>query len=115
MFKGLGDIAKLMRQAQQMNGQMEEIQERLKEKRAIGSAGGGMVEIEVNGKGEVVHVRLDEGLVAKADREMLEDLVAAAMNDAHDKAQQLHGDELKSMAAGLDVPGIQEALGKFTG
>ncbi len=115
MFKGLGNIASLMRQATQMNGRMEEIQERLKEKRAVGSSGAGMVEVEVNGQGEVLHVRLDEALVAKADREMLEDLLPAAINDAREKAQQLHAEELKTIADGMDVPGLEEALAKFTG
>lgn len=113
MFKGLGNLAQLVRQAQQMNGQMEDIQQRLKDKRVTGSAGGGMVEVEANGKGEVLHVRLDEKLVADGDREMLEDLLPIAINDARDKAQQLYTEELKSMAAGIDVPGIQEALAKF--
>jgi len=93
---------------------MEEIQERLKDKRAVGSAGAGMVEVEVNGRGDVLHVRLDEELVAKGDREMLEDLLPAAINDARDKAKQLHAEELKSMAAGIDVPGIEEALAKLS-
>jgi DNA-binding YbaB/EbfC family protein len=115
MFKGLGNIATLMQQAQQMNGQIEKIQERLKDLRVTGSAGAGLVEVEANGKGEVLHVRLDADLVAKGDREMLEDLLPAAINDAKNKAQLLHAEEMKGMAAGLDVPGLQDALSKFNG
>ncbi|HIF32833.1 MAG TPA: YbaB/EbfC family nucleoid-associated protein [Planctomycetes bacterium] len=115
MFKGLGNLASLVRQAQQMNGQMEQIQDRLKEMRVTGSAGAGLVAVEANGKGEVIQVRLDEGLVSKGDREMLEDLLPAAINDAREKAQQLHAEEMKSMAAGIDVPGLQDALAKFGG
>ena len=115
MFKGLGNIATLVRQAQQMNSKIDEISERLKEKRVVGSAGAGLVEVEANGKGEVIRVRLDEALVAKGDREMLEDLLPAAFNDAQAKAKQIHAEAIKEMAGGIDVPGLQDALAKFGG
>ena len=115
MFKGIGNIASLMRQAQQVTGQMQSMNEQLKEQRARGSAGGGLVEVEVNGLGEILSLSIDPSLMEKGDREMIEDLVPAAANQAVAKAKQLHADAMRDMASGLQVPGLDEALAKFTG
>ncbi len=115
MFKGLGNIASLMRQAQQMGGQMQEIQEKLKSQRAEGSAGGGMVTVEVNGANEVLGVKIEEELIAGGDREMIEDLVTAAVNQAMAKSKQLHLEAMKSMTGGMDLPGLDEALQQLNG
>ncbi|HAY82403.1 MAG TPA: nucleoid-associated protein, YbaB/EbfC family, partial [Planctomycetaceae bacterium] len=73
MLKGLGNIATLMKQAQEMGGKMQEMQEQLKQQRVIGTAGAGLVEVEMNGHGEVLRLKIDPTLVAKADGEMIED------------------------------------------
>jgi hypothetical protein len=114
MFKGLVNLGALIRQAQQIGGQIEHLGEELKGRRAQGTAGGGMVEIEVNGLLEVLRCRIDEQLVAQGDRELIEDLVAAAMNQAVAKGKQLHAEAMKELTGGLNLPGVQEALAKFT-
>jgi hypothetical protein len=114
MFKGLSNLGALIKQAQQIGGQMQNLSEDLKNRRAQGTAGGGMVEIEVNGLLEVLRCRIDEQLVAQGDRELIEDLVAAAVNQAVTKGKQLHADAVKELTGGLDLPGVQEALAKFT-
>lgn len=115
MFQGLSNFASLLRQAQQMGGKMKEISENLKSKRATGTAGGGMVEVSVNGLGEVLRVRIDDSLVQRGDREMIEDLVPAATNEALAKAKQLHLDAMRSLTEGMDVRGLEEALAQLTG
>lgn len=115
MFKGLSNLTSLIKQAQQIGGQMQQLGEELKDRRATGTSGGGMVEIEVNGLLEVLQCRIDEQLIAQADRELIEDLVAAAMNQAVTKGKQLHGEAVKDLTGDLELPGLQDALAKFTG
>ena len=106
MFKGLGNLANipaLMKQAQEMGTKMQALGEELKTKRATGSAGGGLVEVEVNGLGEVLAVRIDPSLVAKQDREMIEDLLPAAFNAAAQKAKQLHAEAMQSSPVGCSA------------
>jgi len=114
MFKGLSNLGSLIKQAQQIGGQMQNLTEQLKDRRATGTAGGGMVEIEVNGLLEVLRCRIDPQLVTQGDRELIEDLVAAAMNQAVGKGKQLHAEAMKEMTGGLELPGLQEALAKVT-
>lgn len=114
MLKGLGNIASLIKQAQQMGGKMQGLGEELKQQRATGSAGAGMVEVEVNGLGELLACRLDLALVAKQDRELLEDLIVAATNQALAKARQLHAEAMKGLAGGMELPGLDDALSKLT-
>jgi DNA-binding YbaB/EbfC family protein len=116
LFKGLGNLANLgalFKQAQEMGGKMQELQEELKNKRATGSAGGGLVEVDVNGLAEVLTVRIDPSLVEKGDREMIEDLLPAACNAARAKAEALRAEALQSMAGGMNLPGLQDALAKL--
>jgi DNA-binding YbaB/EbfC family protein len=117
MFKGLGNLANLgslMKQAQEMGGKMQAMQEELRGKRATGAAGGGLVEVEVNGLSEVLAVRIDPSLVAKGDREMIEDLLPAAFNAAQQKARQLHAEAMQSIAGGLPLGGLQDALSQLS-
>ena len=115
MLKGLGNIATLMKQAQEMGGKMQEMQEQLKQQRVIGTAGAGLVEVEMNGHGEVLRLKIDPTLVAKADGEMIEDLVPAAVNQASAKAKALHAEGMKAMTGGMDLPGLDDALEPLTG
>ena len=85
MLKGLSNLANigsLMKQAQEVGGRMQAMQDELRAKRATGSVGGGLVEVDVNGLAEVLAVRIDPTLVEKQDREMIEDLLPAAFNAA---------------------------------
>jgi DNA-binding YbaB/EbfC family protein len=115
MFKNLGNIASLMRQAQAMTGKMQEVTESLKHQRVTAAAGGGMVEVEANGLGEVLRVRIEPTLVQQGDREMIEDLLPSAINQAVAKAKQLHMEAMKTMTGEMGVPGLDEALAKITG
>jgi DNA-binding YbaB/EbfC family protein len=114
MFKGLSNLGALLKQAQQIGGQMQQLSEKLKDRRAVGTAGGGMVEIEVNGLLEVLHCRIDQQLITQADRELLEDLIAAAVNQAVARGRQLHADAMKELTGGIELPGLQEAIAKLT-
>ena len=115
MFKGLGNIANIMKQAQEMGGKMQQLSEELKAKKVVGKAGAGMVEVDANGLGEVLAVRIDQSLFEKQDREFLEDLLPAAINDAQQKAKQLHAEQMQGLTGGLNIPGLSEALGQMGG
>ncbi len=111
MFKGLGNIASLLKNAQQIGGRISAVNDELKTKRAIGKAGGGMVEVEVDGLGQVLRVTIDAALIERKDREMIEDLVPGAVNAAIAKSKELHADALRNLTGGMDLPGLKEALG----
>jgi DNA-binding YbaB/EbfC family protein len=115
MFKGLSNLGTLLKQAQQFSGQMEKLTEAMKTRRATGTAGGGMVEVELNGLLEVLRCRIDPQLFAQGDRESIEDLVVAAINQAVAKGKQLHTDAVRELTGGLQLPGLQEALEKLAG
>ena len=110
------NIGALLKQAQQLGGQMGQITEEMRKRHVTGTAGGGMVEIEINGLMEVLRCRIDPQLVTQNDRELLEDLVTAAVNQAISKAKQMHADSVRDLTGGLPLPGgFQEMLAKFSG
>jgi DNA-binding YbaB/EbfC family protein len=115
MFKGLSNLAALLKQAQQIGGQMDRLTEDLKNRRATAAAAGGMVEVEINGLLDVLRCHIDPQLVAQGDRELIEDLVVAAMNQAVAKGKQLHTAALKEMTGSLELPGLDEALARLGG
>jgi DNA-binding YbaB/EbfC family protein len=104
MFKGLGDMAKLMQQAKQMQEKMVEAQERVAGIEADGEAGAGMVRATVNGKGELRRLAIDPQLMTPDDRETLEDLVVAAVNAAHARAQEAAQAEMAKITEGMPLP-----------
>ena len=114
MFKGLSNLAGMLKQAQQIGGQMDKLTEQLKTRRVTGAAGGGMVEVEINGLLEVVRCRIDPQLFGQGDRELIEDW-SPRPSTAVAKGKQLHADALKELTGGLPLPGIQEALEKLAG
>ena len=115
MFQGLGNLGSIWKQASEFKGQLEKLGAELKNRRTTGASGGGMVEIEINGALEVLHCKIDPQLVAGGDRELLEDLIVAALNQAVSKGKQLHADALKEITGGLQLPGVREALEKISG
>jgi len=115
LFKGLGNLAGIVKQAQEIGGRLQALNEDLKGRRAVGNAGAGMVEVEVNGLGQVLRVSIDPGLIERRDKELLEDLVPAAVNQALAKARDLHAQAMKSVAGGLDMPGLDDVLAKISG
>ena len=112
MFKELGNMASMFRQAQQFGGKMEEMSGQLKSRRVTGSAGGGMVEVEANGLGEVLKIRIEPTLT---DREMIEDMLPAAINQASAKAKALHMELMQSITGGMDLPGLNDMISQLGG
>jgi DNA-binding YbaB/EbfC family protein len=116
VFKGLSGLANLpalLKQAQEMSGKLEQLTAELKTKRVTGAAGGGMVEVDLNGLGEALAVRIDPALIEKQDREMLEDLLPAAINAARIKAKELHAESMQQLTGGMPIPGLADALGSL--
>lgn len=113
MFKGLGNIASLMKQAQEISSKMGAMQEQLGEIKVEGTAGGGMVSVEASGHQKILAVRIEQSLLDDNDKELLEDLVMAAANQALDKAKQAAGEQMKGLTGDADIPGLDEALEKF--
>jgi DNA-binding YbaB/EbfC family protein len=113
VLKGLGNLANLpglMKQAQQMGEKMQQLNDELKKQKVTGSAGAGLVEVDANGLGEALAVRIDPTLIEKQDREMIEDLLPAAINAARQKAQELHAQSMQELTGGLNLPGLSDAL-----
>jgi nucleoid-associated protein EbfC len=96
-------LSQLMRQAQEMQATMQKAQDELAATEVEGVAGGGMVKVVVTCKHEVRRVTIEEALL-KDDKEMLEDLVAAALNDANRKVEQTVQQKLSSVTGGLGLP-----------
>lgn len=96
-------LSQLMRQAQEMQANMQKAQERLASIEVEGAAGGGMVRVVVTCKHEVRRVSIEAGLLGE-DKEMLEDLIAAAFNDAHRKIEQTVQETLATVTGGLALP-----------
>ena len=101
-----GNMNNLMKQAQKMQKQMEESQKALEEKEYTASAGGGAVEVTVSGKKEVTKVKLTEEVVDPDDIEMLEDLVAAAVNATVKQVDETAEAEMGKLTGGLNIPGL---------
>ncbi len=112
MFKGIGNMASMFRQAQQIGGKMDEINAQLKSRRVSGTAGGGMVEVEANGLGEVLKIRIEPTLT---DREMIEDMLPAAINQASAKSKELHMEMMQSLTGGMDLPGLNDMISQLGG
>lgn len=104
MFKEIGQLAGLMKQMPKIKEEMERLQTRLAQITAEGDAGGGMVKVRVNGKMELLSCSLSEEALRLNDREMLEDLIVAAGNQALTKVRQQTADEAGRVAAGLGLP-----------
>jgi DNA-binding YbaB/EbfC family protein len=104
MFKGIGQLAGLMGQLPRIREEMDKLQQRLPQLVGEGDAGAGMVKVKVNGRMEVVGVALGDEAFRLNDREMLEDLIKAAANQAVEKARQLVAEETNKMAGNLGLP-----------
>ena len=96
-----GNMTNLMKQAQRMQRQMEEGQKELETKEFTAASGGGAVEVTVNGKKEILSVKLSEEVVDPEDVEMLQDLIVAAANEALRKADEANAELMSKMAGGL--------------
>ncbi|WP_041642300.1 YbaB/EbfC family nucleoid-associated protein [Magnetococcus marinus] len=99
-------MGNMMKQAKQMQAKMAQMQEELAQLQVIGQAGGGMVEVTINGKQSVEGVKIDPKAVDLEDLEMLEDLVAAAFNDAQMRMAQITQEKMAKVTGGMNIPGL---------
>ena len=100
------DIGKLLKQAQQVQAKVAEMQAELALKTVEASAGGGMVTVVMNGRNEVVSMKIEPEVVDPGDVEMLEDLVIAALNEARSKVEEMIQNEMSAITGGLPLPGL---------
>ena len=105
MKKG-GGLGQMMKQAQKMQAKIMKIQEEMAEKSVEASSGGGMVTVTANGKQEILSIRIEPEVVDPEDVEMLQDLVAAAVNEALKKAQEMVAEEMAKVTGGMSIPGL---------
>ena len=101
--KGMND---LMKQAQKMQQNLAKAQEELANMVVEGNSGGGMVTVKMNGKNQVLSLKIDKEVVDPEDVEMLEDLIIAAINEAQEKVAQTSQDELSKFTGGIKIPGL---------
>jgi DNA-binding YbaB/EbfC family protein len=106
MAQGIGGMGNLLKQAQEMQARMAKIQEELAQKTVEGSAGGGMVQVTVNGQLNVNAVKIDPTVINTEEKEMLEDLILAAVNDGMRKARELASAEMSKITGGFKIPGL---------
>ena len=100
----LGNLANLLKGAQEMQRKMAQLQERLAQETVEGSAGGGMVRVTANGRGEVLGVEIEPSLVSSDDREMMQDLVVAATNQALGRAKERAQEEMARVLGPIGLP-----------
>jgi DNA-binding YbaB/EbfC family protein len=101
----LGDIGNIMKQAQQLQERLAQVQDDVARRTVEGSAGGGMVKVVVNGKHEVLSIAIDPA-VLKEDAELVQDLVLAAVNEGLRSAQRMVAEEMTKVTGGLKIPGL---------
>jgi DNA-binding YbaB/EbfC family protein len=101
-----GGIGNIMKQAQQMQRRMAEMQEELENKQVEATAGGGMVTAVVNGKQQLLELKIEPTAVDPEDVEMLQDLVTAAVNEAIKQSQQMAQEEMGKITGGMNIPGL---------
>lgn len=103
-LKNLGNMGQLMTRAREMQGRMQQLQQDLAARQVTADAGGGMVQATVNGRLELLSIKIDKTRVNPADTEMLEDLVVAATRAAQTKAAAMAAQEMQGLAGELGLP-----------
>lgn len=99
-------IDSIMKQAQKMQKQMVEIQEELANRTVEATVGGGVVTVVANGQQEILSITIDPEVVDPSDVDMLQDLILAAVNEAHRKSQELMTTEMSKLTGGMKIPGL---------
>ena len=100
------DFQKLMQQAREVQEKMAGVQNELADKEVTSTVGGGMVSVTVNGRHEVVDLRIDPEVITAEDPQMLQDLVKAAVNDGMRKANEMIRGEMAKLTGGMNIPGL---------
>ena len=98
------NFAQMMKQAQELQGRMTEMQAEMTRVECEGRSGGGLVTVILNGKGDMVRLKLDRSLLKPEEGEILEDLIVAAHNDAKAKTEELIQEKMKTLTGGLPLP-----------
>ncbi|MFZ8878955.1 MAG: YbaB/EbfC family nucleoid-associated protein [Paracoccaceae bacterium] len=107
MFKGLGamgDMAKLMKNAQEMQGKVVQMQEEMHNIMVVGEAGAGLVKATCTAKGDLKSLDIDPSIFSKDDKEVVEDLIVAAVKDAQEKALNREREEMQKLTESLGLP-----------
>jgi nucleoid-associated protein EbfC len=102
----VNNLGNIMKQAKKMQERMSKLQQELETRTIEAQAGGGMVKVVVNGKFEVVSLQIEKDVVNPEDIEMLQDLIAAAVNEGIRKAQEMASSEMTKITGGLNIPGM---------
>jgi DNA-binding YbaB/EbfC family protein len=100
------DMNAIMRQAQEMQQKMSQVQEELAKKTVDASVGGGMVTATVSGKNELLAIKIEKEVIDPEEQAMLEDLVVSAVNEALRKAQDMAQTEMRKLTGGMNIPGL---------
>jgi DNA-binding YbaB/EbfC family protein len=103
---GIPGMGNILKQAQEMQARMAKIQEELANKTVQGSAGGGMVQVTVNGQFNLTALKIEPAAINPEEKDMLEDLIVAAVNDGMRKARELASAEMVKLTGGLKIPGL---------
>lgn len=114
MFGSLGNLANVLRQAQQISGKLGGMSEKLASLSTVATSGAGLVEIEINGLQEVQRCTIDPKLLEQNDLELLEDLIKGAVNQAIQASKALHMEAVKELTSGMQLPGLDEAIAKMS-
>jgi DNA-binding YbaB/EbfC family protein len=102
----MSNMMKMLKQAQQMQAKMAKLEEELEREEVEAASGGGAVIARMNGKQVLLKVTIREDVFKEGDREMLEDLVLAAVNEAHQKAADLAKERMSAITGGMNIPGL---------
>ena len=98
------DFNNMLKQAQELQKKMADAQKKVEELEAEGTSGGGLVKVKINGRNVTTSLSIDESLISKDEREILEDLIVAALNDARENVQKKISEEMNSLTGGLKLP-----------
>ena len=100
----MNNFNNMMKQAQELQNKMSEAQKKVEQLEAEGSSGGGLIKIIIDGKNLVKSLHIDDSLISSEEKEILEDLIVAAFNDAKEKIQKKISDEMSSITGGIKLP-----------
>lgn len=104
----MNQFNQMLKQAQKMQAQIAQLQEKLGQMELVGEAGAGLVKVTINGRGEMRRIQLDPSLMVADEKDLLEDLIVAAFNDAKTKVEQKTAEEMGKVTGGMGLPpGLQ--------
>ena len=113
MLENLKNLGSIMKMAGQMKERAAELQAELERRTVQGESGGGAVRVTANGRGRILRIELDEpvlGGIAGDDKEVVEELIAAAVNVTLEKVQRLAAEEMSKLTGGMNIPGLSDLL-----